>query len=227
MSDRAARETCLVLMLKAPARSKRRLAAEIGRSAAAEAAAKLAACALEDLASWPGPTCVAPAAAADLDWLAERSAAEHTVVLQSRGNLGVRINRLNRTLHARGLTRQIFIGIDCPEIDCAYLRRAAALLGERDAVLGPADDGGVVLMGARRPWPPLRNLEWSTPRLGAQLRAACEAAGFGVAALDPRADIDTFTDLIGLGARLGTDRRPAREALAAWLASLAATRDGR
>src|SRR5690606_37370137 len=81
LTDSNARRTSLVLMLKAPSRSKRRLAAARGDAAASEAARRLAACALEDLAAWPGPTWLAPADRTDLDWLGD-AAARHRVVLQ-------------------------------------------------------------------------------------------------------------------------------------------------
>src|SRR5690606_21879150 len=86
-----------------------------------------------------------------------------------------------------------------------------------DVVLGPAADGGVVLMGTRRAWPALEPLPWSTDRLGAALGEACRRAGSSVASLEPRTDIDTFADLTGLGRTLARDRRPARRALREWL----------
>jgi len=226
MPNPALAETCLVLMLKAPGRSKRRLARELGDAAAAEAAARLAGCALEDVADWPGGACLAPAEESDLEWL-RRQVTGQTVVMQRGGNLGERINHVNRELHRRGVPRQLFIGIDCPELDQAYLRRAAACLMEYDAVLCPADDGGVVLMGTRRPWPDLGGLPWSTDSLHVALRALCEAEGFTVAALEPRTDIDTLADLAEIEHRLGSDRRPARQALIGWLACIARKRDHR
>src|SRR5690606_9783520 len=157
LTDRTESRTSLVLMLKAPERSKRRLAARLGDAVAAEAARRLAACAVEDLAAWPGRSWLAPAAPGDLDWLGD-AATGHSIVLQGEGNLGARIERVAATLRRQGLDAQIFIGIDCPELDAAYLARAAAALETHDFVLGPATDGGVVLMGARRAWPPLEPL---------------------------------------------------------------------
>lgn len=212
-------------MLKAPERSKRRLAARLGDAAAAEAARRLAACAVEDLAAWPGPTRLAPEAPGDLDWLGD-AAAGLAIVPQGDGNLGARIARVAAALRAQNLEMQIFIGIDCPELDAAYLERAAAALDEHDFVLGPADDGGVVLMGARRAWPPLEPLPWSTPALGAALEAACRAAGASVATLAPRTDIDTCDDLARLRRTLAGDMRPARRALRGWLEEIAAGIEG-
>lgn len=212
--------TALILMAKAPARSKRRLASELGDAAATALAERLAACALEDLAAWPGPVFAASAADEDKPWLAS-AAPGLPVVPQGGGNLGQRIERVNRSLHARGIERQLFVGIDCPELDGPYLRCAARALNGADAVLCPAGDGGVVAMGVRGLWPPLGALPWSRESLAAALERACRAAGMTVAALEPLTDIDTFADLAGLGQRLAADPRPARAALCRWLAAAA------
>jgi len=219
LTDRNAVRTALVLMLKAPQRSKRRLVPVLGDAAATETARRLAACALEDLAAWPGPTWLAHAVHGDVDGLGDAAAA-HALVPQGEGNLGARIARVEAALRGQGLAYQIFVGIDCPELDGAYLARAAAALDEHDVVLGPAADGGVVLMGTRRPWPPLEPLPWSTHRLGAELAAACRRAGASVAALETKADIDTVEDLARLRRALSEDPRPARRALCRWLGEI-------
>jgi glycosyltransferase A (GT-A) superfamily protein (DUF2064 family) len=208
---------CLVLMFKAPDRSKRRLAGEIGPLAAA-AAARLCDCALEDLADWPGAVCYAPAHAADRAWLETRVPPGPSPVLLQRGrNLGARINDVAGQLRGRGFERQIFIGIDCPGLDQGYLRQAANRLLTHDAVLGPAADGGVVLLGARRPWPELDALPWSTGALRERLGALCRAAGWSVATLPAREDVDDLSDLRAARRSLAGDERPARRALCDWL----------
>ncbi|MBN1237669.1 MAG: DUF2064 domain-containing protein [Gammaproteobacteria bacterium] len=219
MSDTAVSSTCLVLMLKAPDRSKRRLAAEMGRSAA-DAADRLSACAIEDMRHWRGFRCFAPAEAADGEWLAGRALPEGAEIRQQGENLGARINHVNRELCKLGWPRQIFIGVDCPRLDQSYLERAASALTRHDAVLGPAVDGGVVLMGARRPWPELTGLPWSTAALRDALRSTCEAAGWSVATLEPLTDVDRFEDLAPLERSLRGDPRPARRALREWVLEL-------
>jgi len=212
----AAAECCVVLMMKAVAQSKRRLATEIGAERATQAAQYLVDCAREDLESWRGPVCLAPADAAHLTALGSPSVA--AVIVQRGDNLGERINHVNAELVARGVERQLFIGIDCPALDVAYLERAAAALSECDVVFGPAVDGGVVLMGVRGRWPDLSALPWSTGALGRALAAVCVSAGARSAMLEPLRDVDTLADLLALGAPLAGDSRPARRALGRWLA---------
>jgi len=139
------------------------------------------------------------------------------VVLQRGCNLGERIQHVNEELLRLGFERQLYIGIDCPGLDVAYLERAAAALGDHDTVLGPAADGGVVLMGVRGRWPALAALPWSTSALFEALRTACAAAGSSAATLPRRNDIDTVGDLVALRTDLRGDARPARRALVRWL----------
>jgi glycosyltransferase A (GT-A) superfamily protein (DUF2064 family) len=111
---------CLVLMFKAPDRSKRRLATQIGPLATA-AAAHLFACAWEDANAWPGRVCCAAASAADAEWLCAHMGPQPLVVEQHGANLGERLKHINGALRRDGIERQIFIGIDCPEISAEYL----------------------------------------------------------------------------------------------------------
>jgi len=215
MQARSSVGCCVVLMMKSAARSKRRLAERLGAQRATQAAQRLLDCACEDLAAWPGPRCVAPSAADEEPGAPPADA----VVVQPDGNLGERINHVNDELLRRGFTRQLYIGIDCPRLDVAYLTRAAAALDEHDTVLGPAADGGVVLMGVRGRWPPLHALPWSTSSLCESLRAACAANGSRSALLPRLQDVDTPSDLAALRAELRNDSRPARRALAQWLAA--------
>jgi uncharacterized protein len=204
-------------MMKSAAKSKRRLAAEIGAERATAAAQHLIECAREDLGSWRGNVCLAPADnAAELAALGSASAAFS--IVQRGDNLGERINHVNAALVERGVERQIYVGIDCPMLDLGYLERAAAALAECDAVFGPALDGGVVLMGVRGRWPDLSRLPWSTGALFAALESTCASVGARAAVLEPLRDVDTLDDLRALLAALAADPRPARRALCGWLA---------
>ena len=60
----------------------------------------------------------------------------------------------------------VFIGTDIPEITATHVAQAFAALGPNDAVIGPGDDGGYWLVGARRtPKAPrvFADVRWSSP----------------------------------------------------------------
>ncbi len=210
------KDAVLVLMLKAPQRAKSRLVAGMG-AAGVMAAHHLSACALEDAQDWEGPVCLAPADPADLEWTLQHRAAGWLVLPQATGNLGTRINHINQRLNDDGFDRQIFIGMDCPELDQASLQAAQAALADHDAVLGAAEDGGVVLMATRRRWPELATLPWSTPQLGEALTQRLTECGWQVGRQAKKVDVDGHTALQTMHERLAGDSRPARRALCAWL----------
>ncbi len=112
---------------------------------------------------------------------------------QQGGDLG---ERMTNAL-AAALTRSggvLLIGTDCPCLDVAYLAQAGDALAGHDAVLGPAVDGGFVLVGARRPlqFPGVR---FSSANAHADTRAAFATAGIGCADLQLSWDVDEPADL--------------------------------
>ena len=79
-------------------------------------------------------------------------AARHGMALhlQCEGNLGDRMSDAIRAALTRA-SAALLIGTDCPALGAAGLHAAATLLRSHNAVLGPAEDGGFVLVGARVP----------------------------------------------------------------------------
>jgi len=94
----------------------------------------------------------------------------------------------------------VLIGSDCPGYDGAYIARAFETLspgdGGCDAVLGPATDGGYVLIGLRRTVPPLfTHMPWGTDRVLTRTRATLSELRLRWLELPPLADIDRPEDL--------------------------------
>jgi len=203
----------------APGHGKQRIARTIGPELTFELATHLMHTTLEDAAGWPGPVCIAPANEADQSWAEALLTGNHSVCPQPDGNLGERLNAVDHSIRSTGAEQLIFIGSDAPLLDAAYFRQARAALETHDVVLGAAEDGGVVLMGARRAWPELAQLPWSDGDLGTRLELLCIQQGLTVKYLPTRYDIDFKHDLPRLHTDLRADRRPARRALYDWLAS--------
>lgn len=203
----------------APGSGKQRVARVIGAESAFELATHLLATTLEDARTWPGPVIIAPADTADRQWAESLMSADHRVCPQPEGNLGERINAVDRAARGQIGEHFIYIGSDAPILDDAYYAQARAALATHDAVLGTAEDGGIVLMGARVAWPDLGSLPWSRADLGAELELLCRRRGLTVKRLPPRYDIDLVEQLPRLYADLCDDRRTARRALRDWLAT--------
>lgn len=208
-------ETTLILFCKRPAPGfgKQRLAAEIGTDAAFEIAKGLLACALEDLNNWTGPVVVSPSCTEEIDWAATLLSREYEVIPQTDGNLGERIESIDRALRKRGQYRQMVIGSDAPELSIELISAADGLLDEVDVVFSAAEDGGVSLMGTRSGWPALEVMPWSTETLGQALAAGCEQNQQSVAWAEACSDVDRLMDLRRIRRTLRADDRTARRAL--------------
>jgi rSAM/selenodomain-associated transferase 1 len=117
---------------------------------------------------------------------------------QGRGDLG---RRMQRILDRARPGPVIVVGGDIPQLRADHVARALRLLGRADVVLGPAEDGGYWLVGARRlRRTPLmfRSVRWSSRHALDDTRA--NLAGLRVALADTLADIDDGTDYARAGA---------------------------
>ena len=140
----------LVLFVRAPqlGTGKRRLARDIGDVAALRFERAMIALLLRRLAKdrrWRLRIAVTPDKA--------RHRAGHgcsgvEAVAQGQGDLGIRMRRALETCRPGPV---VLVGADIPALDARHAAAAFRLLGSRDLVLGPAEDGGFWLVGARHP----------------------------------------------------------------------------
>jgi hypothetical protein len=216
-------DTALVVFCRRPLPGigKQRIARALGARAAFEIGAALLDCALEDAVDWPHALVLSPAEAADAEWARSLLDRPMRIAPQPAGNLGERLAAVDVRLRADGLRNLLFIGSDAPALTLDTLLGALACLERADVVVEPARDGGVTLMGARKPWPELADLPWSSSELGAALERRCAQAGLSTTRLPPSFDVDERADLAVALAALAADPRPARRRLLGLLRSLA------
>lgn len=181
-------------MAKRPAmgRVKRRLAREIGATAALRFYRSSLAHTVLRLAADPRwLTVIAMDSIADgAQLLSQKRAA---LMPQGNGDLGVRMQRLFTRLPPGPV---IVVGSDIPSIRPAHIALAFRLLGQVDAVFGPAPDGGYWLVGLKRTprvLAPFARVRWSGPHALADTRANLKAKRVALAAR--LSDIDTADDL--------------------------------
>ncbi|WP_425093059.1 TIGR04282 family arsenosugar biosynthesis glycosyltransferase [Tropicimonas sp. S265A] len=185
----------LVIMVKEPrpGRVKTRLGRDIGMVAAAWWFRHQSARLIRRLTDrrWRLVLAVSP----DVEGLASRVWPETLArVPQGAGDLGDRMGRVFRSLPPGPV---VIIGADIPDIAPPHIAEAFNALGQADAVLGPAPDGGYWLVGlARRQAVPARlfdGVRWST----AHARLDTEASMFGlrIARVATLRDVDTAADL--------------------------------
>jgi rSAM/selenodomain-associated transferase 1 len=153
----------LVIFAKAPAlgRVKRRLAADIGATAALRFQRASIARLLRRVARdrrWRCWLALTPdrAATGPRLW---RPTCER--IGQGGGDLG---RRMARPFMCLPTGRIIIVGSDIPEITASHIAEAFRLLGRHDLVFGPARDGGFWLIGAQRlPRGLFADVRWSSP----------------------------------------------------------------
>lgn len=93
----------------------------------------------------------------------------------------------------------VLIGSDCPAISSDYLRSALCALERVDVVLGPAADGGYVLIAMKKAERAVfAGVDWSTPRVLQQTRARLAALKLSSFELPVLHDIDRPEDLVHL-----------------------------
>jgi rSAM/selenodomain-associated transferase 1 len=115
---------------------------------------------------------------------------------QCEGDLGARMRRAIETILERA-KRAILVGSDIPALSAQYLRDAErALSGARDVVIGPAEDGGYVLIGLERSDPELfRDIPWGEPEVLAETRGRIAALRWRCFELPALWDVDRPEDL--------------------------------
>ncbi len=113
------------------------------------------------------------------------------VVAQSDGDLGDRLAAAFAPVQGRAL----LVGMDTPQLTRAHLCRGLAALSSRDAVLGPAPDGGYWAIGLHDVEDNVfRGVPMSTAHTGAAQRARIAALGLSCAELPALRDVDTIAD---------------------------------
>ncbi len=183
----------LVVMAKQPrsGRVKTRLAHQIGSAEAVRVYRTILSSTLRNLSSdprWQTWVAASPdTSVADPTWPA-------TVCLrgQGSGDLGQRMQRVFDTM-PRGPV--VIIGSDIPGINRTDIALAFSALGGKDAVFGPAPDGGYWLVGQRRMPKVLAlfaDVRWSSEHALADTLA--NLRGYKTAMLRTIADVDEEAD---------------------------------
>jgi len=123
---------------------------------------------------------------------------------QQGNNLG---ERMHHAIHNSLKTYKqcVLIGTDCPVLDAAYINKAFKALQQHDMVLGPAKDGGYVLIGATKIQAELfANINWGSDRVLQQSLNNNSTAGYNTHLLNTLWDIDTPEDYLHYQSTINT-----------------------
>ena len=119
-----------------------------------------------------------------------------TVAKQRGSDLGARMRNAITLLLQSGARKAVIIGTDTPWMGAQHIVRAVRLLEGADVVLGPTEDGGYYLVGARRVVRQMfKGIPWGTSRVFARTIRALKKAGASYRLLPRDFDLDRPTDL--------------------------------
>ena len=129
-------------------------------------------------------------------WFSRLCALDQMFVQQG-DDLGERMSfALNQALQRAPYV--LVVGADCVSLDTDYLLDAIKRLkAGASVVLGPAEDGGYVLLGVSHTVPQqvFLDIEWGSERVLQQTRTRLIASGIQWQELSPRWDVDVPADL--------------------------------
>ena len=120
------------------------------------------------------------------------------IYIQSGRDLGAKMAAaIQQTLLDTKIDKVILIGTDCPALTEDYLHQALlALESDIDVVLGPAEDGGYVLVGMRRPQPAVfEDIPWGSNQVFLRTVEALKAKELSYRLLETLWDVDRAEDL--------------------------------
>lgn len=116
--------------------------------------------------------------------------------IQSRGELGERMQQAFDQTFKKDFHRVLIMGTDCPGISESIINNAFAALNTVDVVIGPAEDGGYYLLGMKQVHPILfEGISWSTSLVLEQTINGCQKQNLTYQLLDLLADVDEEKDL--------------------------------
>jgi len=195
--DRTLVDVAYIVKYPQPGRVKTRLAASIGDQSAAQwyrAAAAKTFAVLKSFSefrvtvSFDPPETLEPVK----QWLPGAP----NYLAQCTGGLGDRLRHVATTLWTENHRPLLLIGGDCPGIDEEYLQQAIDVLRNNRHVIGPATDGGYVLLGLWKPVPTVfSNISWSTNQVLSQTKERIRSHSDSLTLLPPLSDVDTEQDM--------------------------------
>jgi glycosyltransferase A (GT-A) superfamily protein (DUF2064 family) len=122
------------------------------------------------------------------------------VLLRQRGStFGEHLEHTISDTFAIGYQKIVIIGNDCPSLTAEDISKSFNFISDTSAVIGPAKDGGIYLVGfSRKVFEKRLNfltLHWQAKKLFSELSLAFSSHGIDVLVLSEKQDMDTLSDL--------------------------------
>ncbi len=116
--------------------------------------------------------------------------------LQKGNDLGERMSHAFEHAFNEGYSSVCIIGTDCIEITSEIIDEAFMVLTKKDAVLGPAKDGGYYLLGMNKFYPDVfKNKKWSTDTIAKETLRDFDLQKLSYELLPLLSDVDEEKDV--------------------------------
>ena len=136
-------------------------------------------------------------------------ASDWELIPQSEGDLGLRMQHFFDTAFESGYDQVLLVGSDTPTLPRSTFQSAIDQLAQNDVVLGPTEDGGYYLVGAKRRTPPIfTGVAWSTEQVWEQTTDQLRNRDLTYGTLPKWYDIDNVHDLRRVNPLVERQRRP-------------------
>ena len=129
----------------------------------------------------------------------------HSSALQCAHTFGENLANAFESVFAKGYSKVIAIGNDCPDLSSDLLLKVSSNLSDQNLVLGPANDGGVYLIGIQQnayQRQAFIDLPWETPQLQAGWKQYLPSSSSDILWLEAFNDLDHVADFKALLVRL-------------------------
>jgi len=197
-------DRCLLFFIKSPEKGKvkSRLAAVIGDELAVKLSKEFATQMLSTLQKGDFSFHVYFYPKGALSTLKEWLGDQYPYIPQKGKNLGERMRNSFMEAFDMGFKRVVLIGSDIPDLPLEFIQEAFTSLDEKDAVIGPAYDGGYYLIGFRDKTfstQVFEGMAWGTKRVFGDTMKVLKNINHRVHTLKPLRDVDRIEDLKHLG----------------------------
>lgn len=120
---------------------------------------------------------------------------------QKQNSFAEKIKTAANTVFAKGFSRLIIIGNDCPELSSSLFLKADEELKKGNNIIGPDTNGGVYLIGITKELftsLDFEKINWQTNAVFSNIIEQLQSLHTAFAILDKFADINTYSDIISL-----------------------------
>ncbi|MBN1825368.1 MAG: DUF2064 domain-containing protein [Candidatus Eisenbacteria bacterium] len=128
---------------------------------------------------------ICPSREEDREWVELKFPYAEYVIPQPEGAQGERLHTIVQALRTMGHEKVVVLGADCPSLPMHYLRVIRRLFRDKDAVIGPTQNGDVYVFGVGKDVPELESVHWGSADTFGELASVLSRHGMKLGIAPP------------------------------------------